>query len=311
MVTTFISGILYTLWYSVYFPTISMCKITAFILRITARITAAVYRSKSILKGLCLSMLLLYLSVCTLYYVTQEQHVFIPSKKVAILSEYNMGDTQELFLDSTDGVKLHVWYREPNPGMPMIALFPGQSGHVARYDNLNTMRALLDKGYGFVSLSWRGYGGSTGKPAMQGLYDDARTIMEFLKSMGHEKEDLIVIGNSMGSAFAVKMATEYDIRGAVLMGTFTQGRDIGKYTFPLIPRHILREEYNFNNIDIIHNISAPLLMIHGNEDRVVHPELSKELHAAAPGSTRVVLEGVEHDIPPHFMLEEMQKVGIL
>ena len=252
-----------------------------------------------------------YLFICAYIYVTQEQYIFMPSTTIAVPADYGLPDIEERFIKSTDGAQLHVWYKKPEEGKPIFALYPGQMGHVAFFDNVDLMKTLKNQGYGFVSLSWRGYGASTGKPSMPGLYDDAKRIIEFLQAEGHKLEDIIIIGNSMGSAFAVKTAVEHKVKALVLIGTFTQGRDIGKYTFPLIPRSLLKEEYNCNNVDIINKVSAPILMLHGADDVIVHPDLSAELHKAVPESKRVLLENTEHYIPGNVVLREMKNFNIL
>jgi abhydrolase domain-containing protein 12 len=54
---------------------------------------------------------------------------------------------------------------------------------------------------------YRGYADSTGTPSEAGLTLDARASWDWLRSHGAAPENVLVVGNSLGTAVAVKLAS--------------------------------------------------------------------------------------------------------
>ena len=53
-------------------------------------------------------------------------------------------------------------------------------------------------------LAW--FSDNEGKPTEQGLYQDANSAMEWLKSKGVKEEQLILYGESLGTGIATEVA---------------------------------------------------------------------------------------------------------
>jgi hypothetical protein len=58
----------------------------------------------------------------------------------------------------------------PRNGRPLILYFHGNGG--ALIDRVPRFRHFLERGYGLLAVSYRGYGGSTGSPTQVGLIRD-------------------------------------------------------------------------------------------------------------------------------------------
>lgn len=48
------------------------------------------------------------------------------------------------------------------------------------------------------------------------------------------------------------------------------------------------------------NVTAPTLVIHGGDDRLIHPDCGCDIAASIAGADLKILEGMGHDLPPSF-----------
>src|SRR2546426_7758134 len=81
---------------------------------------------------------------------------------------------EEIVLDTADGERVIVWHLAPRGEAPVVLYFHGNGGAL-RY-RAARFRALTADGAGLIALSYRGYGGSTGRPTEAGLIDDAAAV---------------------------------------------------------------------------------------------------------------------------------------
>lgn len=103
-----------------------------------------------------------------------------------------------------------------NPDARLVLYFHGTSGTVASGFRPASYRAL----YGsdplnthILALDYRGYGGSTGDPSEPGLITDALTVADWaLNTAGIKPEQIVVFGQSLGSAVALALVHELAIR---------------------------------------------------------------------------------------------------
>jgi fermentation-respiration switch protein FrsA (DUF1100 family) len=68
-------------------------------------------------------------------------------------------------------------------------------------------RDLVDDGSGLLAPSYRGYGGSSGRPTEKGLMKDARVTYAFAVTR-YPAERLVLWGESLGSALAIALAAD-------------------------------------------------------------------------------------------------------
>ena len=112
----------------------------------------------------------------------------------------------------------------------------------------------------------------------EAMLNDARRVMEYCnKTMRYKYENVILIGRSMGSGVAVRLATEFRVKGVMLISPFTSIREVAKlYVGNLIAKMV---PDIFKSIDYVSQIKDPLLFIHGREDKLVPYEMSLSLSA--------------------------------
>jgi abhydrolase domain-containing protein 12 len=74
-------------------------------------------------------------------------------------------------------------------------------------------------GANVLSVDYRGYGDSEGKPTVQGVSRDARTAWNYLISQGADPSDIVILGHSLGTAIAGILSSELSREGIRPRGT--------------------------------------------------------------------------------------------
>jgi len=225
------------------------------------------------------AIIIAYVLLVVLMSVFQKRFLYFPDKQIGLPEQYGLRGFTENILKSHDGIALQSWFKPPAPGMPVILYFHGNASHMGNRAGIYS--ALAGKGFGVLSLSYRGYGKSEGMPSEQGLYSDARTAVKFLtEDTKIPLSNIILYGESLGTGIAVQMATEYQVGGLILQAPYTSvvGRAAEIYFF--IPvRKVLRE--HFNSLDKISKVKSPLLIIHGALDTTIPIRHGKTLLESA------------------------------
>jgi len=93
--------------------------------------------------------------------------------------------------------------------------------------------AYLERGFGVLLVGYRGYGGNPGEPTEAGLYDDGRAHLDWLASQGLLPDDLVLYGESLGSAVATQLATERKAAALVLEAPFASVLLSARARYPL------------------------------------------------------------------------------
>lgn len=211
-------------------------------------------------------LLFFYLCIMGYMYLYQRDLLYHPHPEKTPLSYYNIPNASETTLTTEDGIKLQAWFRPADDHSKMVLFLHGNAGNLD--DRAEHLQVLTKMGYGFIIPAWRGFGKSQGTPSMDGLYEDARAAIDFIKDRGYKLSNTIIIGESLGTGIATQMATEYKFKGLLLITPYTSIADRASELYPFLFAQYLTKD-NFSVIDKINRIDAPLLIIHGTNDNVV------------------------------------------
>ena len=215
-------------------------------------------------------------------FTAQRKILYVPDRAAANPAEWSVPDMAPVTVATADGLDLTAWYKPPgDPARPTLLWLCGNAGHVG-YRGLK-YRPWLDGGYGLLALSWRGYSSNPGTPTEDGLYADGRAALNWLADQGAAK--LVLYGESLGSGVATKLAAERagasnPVAAVILESPFTSIWATAAYHYPFLPaRSLVRDRYD--SLDRIAKIGAPLLVVHGEADRIVPVEMGRTLFEAA------------------------------
>ena len=181
------------------------------------------------LKSLIILAILAYGGVLALMYVFQRSLMYFPDRARTPPAAAGLPQAEEVALTSSDGESLIAWYVPPQGSKPLVIYFHGNGG--ALNLRADRFRWLTTDGFGLLGLSYRGYGGSSGKPSESGLLLDAMAAYDFAAAR-FPAGRIVLWGKSLGTGVAVALAVERPIGGLILDAPFTSAADIGAAAFP-------------------------------------------------------------------------------
>ncbi len=212
-------------------------------------------------------------------YLFQRQLLYFPDRTRPELLGLEQLGVHETMLTTEDGLSLLAWYLPARPGRPVIAYFHGNGGHIG-YRAERLLR-FAREGYGVLMVEYRGYGGNPGSPTEAGFYADGRAALGFLDREGVTPNRLVLFGESLGSGVAVALATQHPVAAVVLEAPLTSLAEVAQCHFPYVPAARMVTD-RFNSLSRIGRVEAPILVLHGERDRVVPIRFGRALLDAAP-----------------------------
>ncbi len=225
-----------------------------------------------------LTLIIAYGIFCLAMMLSQRFLMYFPERGVFNPTVWGLGDFKPLRLTTQDGLLLTSWYSPPRDSdKPTVVFMQGNAGH-AGHRNYKVL-PWVNAGYGVVMVGYRGFN-NPGSPTEQGLYRDARAVLDEMKSRGVTGQALVLYGESIGTGVAVQMATEYPAAGLVLESPYTSTVDVGAWRYPFLPVRWLMWD-RFESLAKIGQVHIPLFLAHGEDDRTVPAKYGKELFAAA------------------------------
>lgn len=208
----------------------------------------------------------LYAAAVSGMFLLQRDLQYFPSRRNPAPDELGLAGVQRTSLTTSDGETLVLWFAPPATGRPVILFLHGNAGSIA--DRADRMAFYQSRGFGAAFLSFRGYGGSTGRPSETGLIRDAEAALRFLRAAAVPDRRIAVVGESLGTGVAVQIAARHRIGALVLEAPFTAAVDIAARAYPWLPvRHLMRDQ--FRSRSVIGEVRAPLLILHGEADSVI------------------------------------------
>jgi hypothetical protein len=188
-------------------------------------------------------------------------------------------NAEDVWLETADRVKLHAWWIGC-PGSSLATLFlHGNAGNITHRGT--HAREIVAAGSSLLLVDYRGYGKSAGRPGETGLYADAEAGYAHLLSRGYRPGQVVIHGESLGTAVAVDLAARRAAGGVVLEAPFTSARDVAATMLPLIGPMVI---WSYNTRSKIHRVRAPLLIMHGDRDEIIPFEMGRALYEAAAGT---------------------------
>lgn len=238
-----------------------------------------------------------YVALLGLMYVAQRTLMYFPDTARTPPADAGFPQAQEIAFESGDRTKLIAWYVPPQENKPVIVYFHGNGG--ALQHRVPRFRPLAEAGYGILALSYRGYGGSSGSPSEEGLIADGRAAYE-LARLKEPETRIVLWGESLGTGVATAVAAEGMGDGLILEAPFTSTADIAFATYPFIPVSLLMKD-QFRSDARIGKVKVPILVMHGERDRVVPISYGERLFALAPEPKRFVrfAQGGHEDLNAH------------
>ncbi|MGJ9420405.1 alpha/beta hydrolase [Massilia sp. CMS3.1] len=223
-----------------------------------------------------------YAAACLALFLLQRSLIYFPPAKAAI-------QAPTVSTLTVPGAILKISER-PRAGKRAIIYFGGNG------EDVTMSLPLLDEAFpdhALYLLHYRGYTGSSGKPAEAALVADALLLFDRVAAAHAE---VVLIGRSLGSGIALQVASRRAVHRLVLVTPYDSLAALAGRQFPYFPvRWLLRDRYD--SVRYAPQVTAPTLVIAAGQDEVIPAQSTARLLARfADGvATQQVIDGAGHN----------------
>ena len=230
-----------------------------------------------------------YAAVCTLLYFQQEALLFHPTK---LGPEYRYGfggDFVEIDIQADGAVinAVHFKVDRAQAAEPkgVILYLHGNGDIIPRLGGIATY--YIGLGYDVLMPDYRGYGKSTGTITNEAdLHADMALVYAYLLRE-YEEDQIVVYGQSIGTGLATRLAAEHSPRLLILESPYYSMVSLVQARFPFIPGFLVK--YQLRSDRRINDVTCPVYVIHGTEDRVIPIDQGTQLYDLFQGKKELLL----------------------
>jgi pimeloyl-ACP methyl ester carboxylesterase len=174
---------------------------------------------------------------------------------------------------------------------PNAIVYFGGNGEDVAY-NLPEFSSAFPQ-HALYLMNYRGYGGSSGTPTEQAIHQDAQALFDWVHA---RHAHVVVMGRSLGSGVAIRLATERPAARLVLITPYSSIVELGARQFPYFPvRWLARDKYE--SWRYAPKLTVPTLLIAAENDEVIPRASTDDLYSRfKPGVASLqVIPGVGHN----------------
>lgn len=227
-------------------------------------------------------VVILYIGVCAVMFAFQRSLIYLPQPRA-------VNAPQSTMLLTVPGAELVVTVRA-HVG-PKALLYFGGNGEDVSLNLESFSKAFPD--YALFLLHYRGYGGSTGKASEQANTTDAAAL---LRTANARHSEIAVIGRSLGSGIAVRLASENQVSRLVLVTPYDSLEEIAAAQYPYLPVKLLLLD-RYQSWKYAPAVRIPTTIIAAQDDEVIPRASTEKLFTRFPAgiASMTVIAGVGHN----------------
>jgi pimeloyl-ACP methyl ester carboxylesterase len=223
-----------------------------------------------------------YVAACAALYWFQRSLIYFPQPG-------RQGPPAALMRLQSDGADLAITVRPLEVTKALV--YFGGNGEDVSHSLPQLTQAFPDRA--IYLMHYRGYGGSTGTPAEAALHQDALALFDKVHAA---HPDILVMGRSLGSGVAVRLASRRPASRLVLVTPYDSIEGIAARRYPIFPvRWLLQDK--FDSGQHVPRLSMPTFILLAERDEVIPRASSELLHGRfAKGAAHLkVIPGTGHN----------------
>ena len=248
-----------------------------------------------------LSLLGLYAVYIAVLYLAQSSMIYPGAgPRVRPPLAPDRADREVIWLQTSFG-RVEAWLLPARPtsaaAMPAIVLGHGNA------ELIDTMPEgflrFRDLGYAVLQVEYPGYGDSDGEPSMESVTEAFVAAYDALAARPEiDAGHILGMGRSLGGGAICALAAQRPLQGLILVATFTDLRSLAASY--LAPGWFVRDPYD--NLSVVRAFDGPVLVAHGNRDRLIPRRHGERLAAAASRGRLLRYDSGHGECPPDFDL---------
>ncbi len=189
----------------------------------------------------------------------------------------------------------------PSPGPDALIYFGGNAEDVSH--NMPGFSVTFPNAAIYL-MYYAGYGGSSGSPSEKSIFADSIALFDYVHA---QHPNVVVVGRSLGTSVAVRLASLRPITRLVLVTPFDSLADAAVARYRYFPvRWLLRDK--FETWRFAPQVEAPTTILVAEKDEVIPPASTDRLRRRFKEGTvsYVVVGGAGHntisDSPDYWTL---------
>jgi uncharacterized protein len=243
--------------------------------------------------NLLIALLGIFALFCIIARLLHRYFIYIPDRTRLTPKEAGVSGVEEVVFKAADGTRLIAWHLPARAGKPTLLYFTGNSANVAC--RAGKIATIGSDGYGVFMLNYRGYGGSDGRPTEARNAADAISAYDYLRGLGVAPQDIVLYGESLGTAVATGLALQRNARAVIFEAPLTSAVDAGRLAWPLLPLGLIMVD-QYRVLDRVAGVKVPLFIIHGGRDTHIPLDHARRIyHAANEPKTLNVVPAAGHN----------------
>jgi abhydrolase domain-containing protein 17 len=224
-----------------------------------------------------LSLLWIYFLLAIIAYIFGSKLVF-----PAPASGYEKDDIRYQVIDNGSATKIgYTWLKPKDDKAPVFFFSHGNAEDISAYDWV--FDEWQQASCGVFAYDYPGYGISAGSPTETSVNESTERAWKFLReTMGIPAQRVIIVGRSVGCGPSLALAQNNEHAGLILISPF-------RSAFQSVTRVPIFFGDMFPNEKVITSIATPLLIIHGENDRVIPSSQGRALFEKSPSNQKTLL----------------------
>ena len=224
------------------------------------------------------AIILCYLLIVVFVFFYQRNLLYHPFENNYSTHQTNF-PYEEVFIPAFSGNNLKGWFHKKDIyNKKTLVFFHGNAGDLQ--NRIYKLNLIKDFDINFLIVAYRGFSGNKGKPTEAGLYEDARSTLNWLTKQNIKENKIIIYGESLGTGVSIEVAQNKKFAGIILESPFTSMVDAGKFYYPYLPVSLLLKD-RYETVKKLKNISSPILVMHGKKDKIVPFHMGEQIFEKA------------------------------
>lgn len=253
---------------------------------------------KQRLKRIAVATITLYVLVGFVLYFVQDKILFHPK---ALSKDYPFQFEQpfeELNISLGKENLSIIKFKSSKERKGIVLFFHGNMKNVEHYKKYP--QYFLRNRCDVWMIDYPGFGKTTGKRSEKIIYEQALMMYNLAEKEIHY-DSIIVYGKSIGTGIASYVAANKNCRQLILETPYYSIQSIARHYFPVYPLNSMIK-YSFPVNNYLKEVKAPVIILHGTNDKIVPYKQSKRLKKENRGIHLITIEKGKHNDLSDFAL---------